>query len=103
MVAVAASSASTRGVLPEPEWPTSTTLRTLPGSVTTGAVAPLSPFSEVFCAMASAPVKVSDCYDAVTDPTPTAGREATLCSGRKRRVGNDTGAVVTGLERTPLW
>src|SRR5690348_2736 len=31
MVPVALSSASTRVVLPEPEWPTSTTLRTPPG------------------------------------------------------------------------
>ncbi len=56
IVPVAASRASTKVVLPAPEWPTSTTLRTLPGSVTTGAAAPLSPFSEVFCAMAAAPV-----------------------------------------------
>ncbi|GID65904.1 hypothetical protein Acy02nite_37850 [Actinoplanes cyaneus] len=56
IVPVAASSASTSVVFPAPEWPTSTTLRTLPGSVTTGAVAPASPFSEVFCAMPSAPV-----------------------------------------------
>ena len=37
IVPVAASSASTSVVLPAPECPTSTTLRTLPGSVTTGA------------------------------------------------------------------
>ncbi len=35
IVPVAASRASTSVVFPEPEWPTSTTLRTLPGSVTT--------------------------------------------------------------------
>lgn len=36
MVPVAASSASTRVVLPAPECPTSTTLRIFAGSVTTG-------------------------------------------------------------------
>jgi hypothetical protein len=64
IVWVAASNASTRVVFPEPEWPTSTTLRTLPGSVTTGAAAPVTPFSEAFCAMTSAP-PFPGCFDAV--------------------------------------
>jgi hypothetical protein len=38
MVPVAASSASIRVVFPDPEWPTSTTLRTLSGWPATGAL-----------------------------------------------------------------
>src|SRR5690606_351872 len=41
---------STRVVLPAPECPTSTTLRTLPGCSTTGA-GPVTPFSWPFCAI----------------------------------------------------
>ena len=53
-VPVAASSASTSEVLPDPECPTSTTLRTLPGSLTAGT-APATPLSWFFCAMAAPP------------------------------------------------
>src|SRR5262249_49547464 len=53
-VPVAARSASTSVVFPEPEWPTSTTLRTLLGSSTTGA-GPATPFSWLFCAITRLP------------------------------------------------
>src|SRR6185503_20508264 len=54
IVPVAARSASTSVVFPEPEWPTSTTLRTLLGSSTTGA-GPATPFSWLFCAISGLP------------------------------------------------
>ena len=55
IVPVTASSASTSVVFPEPEWPTSTTLRTLPGSSTTGT-GPVTPFSWLFWAICTPPV-----------------------------------------------
>ena len=55
IVPVAASSASTSVVFPAPEWPTSTTLRTLPGSSTTGA-GPVTPFSWPFAPFRQPPV-----------------------------------------------
>src|SRR5215471_9700630 len=54
IVPVTASSASTRVVLPAPEWPTSTTLRTLSGASTTGG-GPVTPLSWVFCAIGAPP------------------------------------------------
>ena len=56
IVPVTASSASASVVFPAPEWPTSTTLRTLPGASTTGA-GPVTPFSCDFCAMARLPCR----------------------------------------------
>src|SRR4029079_18380871 len=54
IVPVAASSASTSVVFPALEWPTTTTLRTLLGSSTTGA-GPATPFSWLFCAISGLP------------------------------------------------
>ena len=92
IVPVAASSASTSVVFPEPEWPTSTTLRTLPGSVTTGAAAPVSPFSCVFCAM-TPPVGgtsvLPGCYERCwLNPTPAGvGRRNPSCRSVGRAAG----------------
>src|SRR5690606_32971825 len=68
------SSASTRVVFPAPEWPTSTTLRTLLGSSTTGA-GPVTPFSWLFCAMGAPP-----CAPALSSAVPPG--DATRLHGR---------------------
>src|SRR5262249_21840671 len=59
IVPVTPSSASTRVVFPAAECPTSTTLRTLPGSSTTGA-GPATPFSWLFCAIVRLPSNPAD-------------------------------------------
>jgi hypothetical protein len=52
-------------------------LRTLPGSVTTGAAAPVSPFSEVFCAMLCA-LRFQGCFEAVLESHTRRSRRRNL-------------------------
>src|SRR6185437_12321204 len=98
VVPVAASSASTRVVFPAPEWPTSTTLRTLSGWPAEGAL-PAAP-DVAFSAIPPPPcIHVCCCCQ----PLPMAWPPQALCRNQ-HHAPRATRAVPPRARRTvPLW